>query len=259
MEETLGKYEKLTSFLDVLRTSSRRMGFTEIEEVLGFTLPASARTYQAWWANNPIDGRQSSAWLSAGWQTEDLDLPGEAVTFRRGQATSKGISPRAAKPDRTARRPARNGIPENLPDAPDGTIQLTMAMNWKCLGAVCVDEAGKLSFPDAPTVPALYRLRLSSAEGARHYIGEAVNLRRRFGNYRNPGPTQATSIRINDVLRTHLAAGGQAEVDLVASGMTLSISGQEVTVELAHKATRRLLEQAAIVACHAIDIESLNR
>ena len=111
-----------------------------------------------------------------------------------------------------------------------------------------MDDAGKLSFPAAPHVPALYRLRLIARDGTRHYIGEAINLKRRFGNYRNPGPTQATSLRINEVLVTHLAAGGQVEVDFIAGDIMLSVGGRSRSFDLADKATRRLLEQAAVVA-----------
>lgn len=253
------KYAKLTSLLESLGTSSRRMAFAEIENILEFSLPPSARRYPEWWGNNPIEGRQSMAWLSAGWQAEEIDLPGETVTFRRGAAVPKTVPSKATGSGGRARKPVEEAKLDDLPDAPDGTIAVAIAMQWKQLGAVGLDDAGKLTFPAAPMVPALYRLRLIGPEGTRHYIGETVNLRRRLGNYRNPGPTQATSIRINEVLRTHLAADGQAEVDLIASDIELSIGGQSLSFDLADKAVRRLLEQAALVANHAIDIESLNR
>ena len=252
------KYARLTDFLERLEPSSRRMSFAEIENVLEFSLPESARRHQAWWANNPIDGRQSMAWLSAGWQTEDLDLAGESVTFRRAQdvaASQHTPAVSRSRPDR-ADPPA---TAEDLPDAPEGDVRIAIAMQWKRLGVVVIEEDGKLSFPAAPQLPALYRLRLVGADGVRHYIGEAVNLRRRFGNYRNPGPTQKTSIRINEVLISHLESGDHVEVDLIATNIELSIGGANITFDLADKATRRLLEQAAVVANAAIDIESLNR
>ncbi len=254
------KYAKLSSFLEGLGTSSRRMKFAEIENILEFRLPPSARRYHAWWTNNPVDHRQSIAWLSAGWQTEDLDLPGETVTFRRSDTVSiVDAGTMGRESDRRSHMPAVEWDFDQLPDAADGRIAIVTAMQWKQLGAVALNDAGKLSFPTAPTVPALYRLRLTNSEGTRHYIGEAVNLRRRFGNYRNPGPTQTTSIRINEVLRNHLEAGGQAMVDLIASDISLSVGGQSLAVDLTDKAVRRLLEQAAVVANASIDIESLNR
>ena len=47
----------------------------------------------------------------------------------------------------------------------------------------------------------------TSAGRPRIYIGESDNLRRRLaGNYRNPGPSRQTSLRINKELREHLSA-----------------------------------------------------
>ncbi|MCB1466062.1 MAG: hypothetical protein KDK08_02655 [Rhizobiaceae bacterium] len=252
------KYARLTDFLEQLGPSFRRMSFAEIEKVLEFSLPDSARRYQAWWANNPVDGRHSMAWLSAGWQTEDLDLRGESVTFRRAQDVAAGQHGSTVSRSRPERADPPASV-EDLPDAPEGDVRITIAMQWKRLGVVVIDEDGKLSFPAAPRLPALYRLRLIGAAGVRHYIGEAVDLHRRFGNYRNPGPTQKTSIRINEALRSHLASGDHVEVDLIARNIELSIGGADITFNLADKATRRLLEQAAVVANAAIDIESLNR
>ena len=80
------------------------MSFDEIEAILGFTLPVSARTYSAWWANNPQPNRQSNAWLSAGWKTDDLDLDGETVTFRLRDSmpleNGRRVIPRKAKTKR---------------------------------------------------------------------------------------------------------------------------------------------------------------
>lgn len=44
------------------------LSFEEIEDVLGFSLPASASKHSAWWANG--GHTQASAWLDAGWLVE---------------------------------------------------------------------------------------------------------------------------------------------------------------------------------------------
>lgn len=254
----MAKYHRLTSYLEGLTTTSRRVGFAEIENILKFSLPKSARRYTAWWANNLIKGRQSIAWLSAGWETEDLDLGGEAVTFRRADTikVKKALIHASAQPTPA---PKTDLDFDQLQDAVNGSIAIQVAMQWKQLGIVTLDKIGKLSFPAAPTVAALYRIRLMNTKGTRHYIGEAVNLRRRFGNYRNPGPTQATSLRINALLREHIKAGGRVVTDLIASGIRLSVGSKSLKVNLSEKAVRRLLEQAAVIANVAIDIDSLNR
>lgn len=253
----LSKYEKLTDYLMADGPQTRRVRFDELEEILGFTLPDSARKYPAWWANDPSAGRHSDAWLSAGWKTEELDLGSEAVTFLRDNPT-RSVRERVARAA-PARKLSASADFDELADVPDGAVNIGIAMQWKQLGQISLDPSGGLVFPMAPVRPGLYRMRLLTSEGARHYIGESVDLRRRFQSYRTPGPTQDTSIRINDILHAHLAAGETVAIDIVMAGVSLKVDRQEVAVDLADKATRRMLEQAAIVAEGAFKIESLNR
>ena len=48
----MSKYEPLPQFLTSRRADSVRLGFGEIERVLGFKLPKSAYDHEAWWSNN---------------------------------------------------------------------------------------------------------------------------------------------------------------------------------------------------------------
>jgi hypothetical protein len=82
------KYRKLTEYLKGLSDPDIQLTFTQIEEILGFTLPVSANQYQAWWSNNPRS--QSLGWLEAGWRTANLDLAEERVTFIRGRGGTEG-------------------------------------------------------------------------------------------------------------------------------------------------------------------------
>ena len=77
------KYGPLYEFLGSLEGRERGMSFSEVERILGFGLPRSARTYTAWWGNNLHRSRHSWAWLEAGWETRDLDIAGESVWFVR--------------------------------------------------------------------------------------------------------------------------------------------------------------------------------
>lgn len=176
------------------------------------------------------------------------------MTFQR----EKGAAVSQRRPDRPETGKGQEPI-ANLPAAPGGAVRIAIETQWKHLGTVHVSGEGALVFPAAPAAPALYRLRFLGSGASRHYIGETVNLRRRFGNYRNPGPTQQTSKRINEELRGHLAAGGCVEIDVIVAEIALSVAGESCDVSLADKATRRLLEQAAIVCDGAAEIESLNR
>ena len=83
------KYRKLTLHLASIDDSEWTATFDEIESVLGFPLPDSARQYQAWWSNQMRS--QSLAWQSAGWKATALDLENERVTFVyvAGEGTSE--------------------------------------------------------------------------------------------------------------------------------------------------------------------------
>jgi hypothetical protein len=79
----MSKYEALPQFLRSAHGSIKRLGFAEIERVLGFKLPKSAYEHEAWWSNNATGHSHARAWMNAGWRTQDLDLAGRKVTFQR--------------------------------------------------------------------------------------------------------------------------------------------------------------------------------
>jgi hypothetical protein len=115
---------------------------------------------------------------------------------------------------------------------------------WQPTGRVVLDTAGKLLFPRVDAAPGMYRLSLAGAGGTtgRVYVGETDNLRRRLaGNYRNPGPTQQTSMRVNAVLRDHLAGGGTVEL-AIATAAVVYLEGQSRPLDLTRKAGRLLAE-----------------
>jgi hypothetical protein len=74
------------------------MHFSELEAILGFTLPMSAYTYRAWWANGRHS--QANAWLHAGYKVDRVDIPGQALMFRRVDALT--VSRAADKKTRLA-------------------------------------------------------------------------------------------------------------------------------------------------------------
>ena len=73
------KYRKLTEHLASRDDHKWTASFREIERILGLPLPASARSYQAWWSNQMRS--QSLGWQDAGWRATALDLRNEHVTF----------------------------------------------------------------------------------------------------------------------------------------------------------------------------------
>jgi hypothetical protein len=136
-----------------------------------------------------------------------------------------------------------------------GEITCALSLQWTARGPVVLDEAGRLRFPASDSLPGVYRLAACCPNGRRAtYIGESDNLRRRFGNYRNPGLTQQTSQRIHRWLLELLAVGGDVTLS-VAERVRIN----SVNVDLSRKAVRCMFEQMAVVLEHAEDVESINR
>jgi hypothetical protein len=78
----MSRYAALSRHLRSLRAKKWVAKFSEIESVLGSSLPKSAYKYPAWWANQAGAGHvQCNSWQDEGWITADLDLPRRVVTF----------------------------------------------------------------------------------------------------------------------------------------------------------------------------------
>ena len=80
-----GKYQRLYTHLCGLATEEWRTSFGEIEAVIGFELPASARLHRPWWSNQSGGNghSQALAWSAAGWETADVDMDAETLLLRR--------------------------------------------------------------------------------------------------------------------------------------------------------------------------------
>lgn len=80
----MGKYESLAKHLKRLPRDEWDASFDEIEEVLDFELPPSARRHRSWWGNSYRGNHsQAEGWIGAGWETRDIDLPKGKVRFER--------------------------------------------------------------------------------------------------------------------------------------------------------------------------------
>jgi len=80
----VSKYRPLSQWLSSLTTSEVQVSFAQIEKILGFALPASARTWIAWWENETYPIRsQCKAWAAAGFSTQQLNLAEQTVVFAR--------------------------------------------------------------------------------------------------------------------------------------------------------------------------------
>ena len=126
---------------------------------------------------------------------------------------------------------------------------VTVAWDWRPHGLVTLVD-GKLVFPRAPNVAGVYRLTFQDGGGmpAGVYVGEADLLPRRFQQYRTPGPSQQTNLRLNPIMVNTLTGGGRIAVEIAASAQLIAADGPAVPLDLTWKAARVLVERAAEVA-----------
>lgn len=249
------KYAALGDYLDAQTDNEIGLSFEHVEEILRGQLPKSARVYDAWWSNSPVAGRHNEAWLSRGWETAGLVRKAGTVRFVR--STSPRDSRANPKPRPPTPIPPSNPSLETAPVAASNSVMLSF--EWKLLGEIILDMGGGLVFPAATLSAGLYRIRIVLGGRSRFYVGESQSLRRRFGNYRAGPSGQKTSYRIHHLLKDALAENAQIAVDIVTDGVTLTINGAEISPDLADKATRRMIEHAAIVATGGTDVELANK
>jgi hypothetical protein len=82
----MSKYRPLEEFLAKQGAEKKwcNLRFGEIEGILKFPLPPSARTHRGWWTNDPNGTHvQARAWMGAGWRVWRTDLNSERVEFER--------------------------------------------------------------------------------------------------------------------------------------------------------------------------------
>lgn len=82
----MSKYHPLYTYLQKQRAEFVPLTFGEIERIVGFKLPKS-QAYAAWWSNNPTNNVMTKEWLAAGYRTEQVDLAGRKLVFRRADET----------------------------------------------------------------------------------------------------------------------------------------------------------------------------
>lgn len=89
----MGKYEPLGDHLRAMRDDRWNASFDEIEHILGFRLPNSAREHRAWWSNQSGGNHsQAAAWVKAGWETREVDQKRERIRFERVQSCGQAAT-----------------------------------------------------------------------------------------------------------------------------------------------------------------------
>jgi hypothetical protein len=77
----MSKYKPLSDRLARHEADDWSASFAELEEVLGFPLPKSARDQNAWWMGG--EKPHHDAWKGAGWRVEAVDRAAQTVVFAR--------------------------------------------------------------------------------------------------------------------------------------------------------------------------------
>jgi len=128
---------------------------------------------------------------------------------------------------------------------------------WKPRGRVTLDGESELAFPQVPTGPGAYELRLTHGGEVSAYVGETDNLRRRLSHYRNPGPTQRTNIRMNEEWRRRLASDWDALL-FTCDVASIDREADPLSLDLNDKYARQLVESAHILHLRKAGIDLLN-
>ncbi|WP_239342541.1 hypothetical protein [Frankia sp. CiP3] len=173
----MSRYDPLTAYLRVAADHGQatvELGFDQIEEIIGSSLPASSDQRQ-WWANSSHS--QALAWRAAGFHVEQVYLDRQRVRFARG---TRGGS--YADHGRIAMSPApRRTAPPLVDRQPVGAaVDVRVRLRWLDAGVITLDPSGKPTFGGLEGAPGLYRMTLTGAAAdirPQVYIGETDSLR----------------------------------------------------------------------------------
>ena len=77
------RYAPLETYLRESGKAEIPMTFEDIEEVIGSTLPPSARKHRAWWSNNSTNSPMTLAWRAGGYESASVDMPHGTLVFRK--------------------------------------------------------------------------------------------------------------------------------------------------------------------------------
>ena len=82
----MSKYDTLRDWLRACGRSEVSLSFAELEQILGFALPPSARKYAQWWENvgSPVADNhpRARAWHAGGYRAS-ADRARQRVSFTR--------------------------------------------------------------------------------------------------------------------------------------------------------------------------------
>ena len=221
----MNSYTRLHEYLRTCGQETTDLHFSELETILGFTLPMSAYTYRAWWANGGHP--QANAWLHAGYKVDKVYIPRQVVIFSKVDTLT--VSDKADKKEPLAST-EKNEAPEVDPESDtiivcgyefhfvqklipeciaDGNVVKYYPQNkYDNKRGLPLSYHGKGAFCrfsiNAGNWPGVY---LWVVDGQIIYIGETAGLKQRFNmGYGNISPRncyiggQSTNCKMNKVV-----------------------------------------------------------
>jgi len=111
----MSKYDRLGSFLKTQNREHVPMSFADVERVTQTKLPPSAHRHRPWWSNNPNNSVLTRVWLEAGFKSEQVDMEGRKLVFRRVTVPS----PAKSGGDGTSSHPLFGALKGAIKIAPD--------------------------------------------------------------------------------------------------------------------------------------------
>lgn len=150
----MGKYAPLNEHLKAQNKDYLRMTFADIEQVVGERLPAS-KQYPAWWSNNPSNNVMTREWLTAGYETEQVDIAGEKLVFRKVRKSGPN-TPAAAMSKTTVVAPSGFGEAAQA-ELNDAAPQSKYAIFGCMKGTLTLHPNMDLGTPDEETIAWLDR------------------------------------------------------------------------------------------------------
>lgn len=79
----MSKYDRLGEFLRSQNHERVPLSFADVERITQVKLPLSAHKHRPWWSNNPTNSVLTRVWLDAGFESEQVDMVGQKLVFRR--------------------------------------------------------------------------------------------------------------------------------------------------------------------------------
>lgn len=228
----MSRFAAIADLLDSVDVDRVEISLDDIDAAVGM-LPPSARKYPTWWSNSPSNKQASKGWLAAGFVCNGR--AGDRIVFTRGAPALR----RRAEGTAARKRPTHEAYGSSEP--------VSVRLDWLRAGEVTADAGGRLVMPAMPVEPGVYRFLATRAGSIDEvYIGESSSLRRRIGtNYRTPGASQSTSIRINAWLLNIIRDGWAVTLDYSLAG-AVTIGEDAMPAPLAASWARRLAENAML-------------